>query len=100
MDDLEHAWEKIARDFRFGLRSCIVGLLLAYALALPLKWAGLMPDHMSWTGLTVGPAAIFGLLGSLFAGVLWLRERWWLVFVPAAVLCWAAMLALTLWGRT
>ncbi len=98
MDDQERAWNHIAADLRFGARACAVGLLLAYGLVFPLKWLGLMPDHLSWIGLTLLPAAMFGLLGSLLVGPLWLRERWWLVFVPAALLCWAIMLGLTWWG--
>ncbi len=97
MDD--SGWEQLRPDFRFGVWGCGVGLVLAYALAIPLKWAGLMPDRVTWLDLAVGPAALFGLLGSVFAGALWLRRRWWSMFIPAAVLSWAAMLGLIWWER-
>jgi hypothetical protein len=95
----DEGWEQIAPDLRFGLRGCGVGLVLAYTLAFPLKWAGLMPGHLTWLGLAVAPAAMFGLLAAPFAGALWLGRRWWLVFVPATVLCCAAMLGVIWWGR-
>lgn len=58
-----------------------------------------MPDHLSWLGLAIAPAAIFGLLGSLFGGVLLLRRRWILLFLPMAVLGSAAMMAVIWWER-
>ena len=87
-------------ELRFGVRASALGLVLAYALIFPLKWAGLMPDHDSWLGLALAPAAMFGLLGSMFAGLLWLRGRWWLLFVPVALLSLAVLLELNLarWG--
>src|SRR5690242_7542353 len=97
MDDT--GWEQFRPGLRFGVRGCGVGLVLAYALAFPLKWAGLMPDHVTWLGLAVVPPAMFGLFGSVFAGALRLRHRWWLLFVPAAVLSWAALLGVIWWGR-
>lgn len=35
---------------------------MAYALVLPLKWHGLMPDHMGWLGLACAPLALLGFL--------------------------------------
>jgi hypothetical protein len=92
-------WKQLDPELRFGVRACGVGLTLAYALTFPLKWAGLMPDHISWLGLTVAPAAMLGLFVSLFAGGLWLRNRWWLVFIPFALLSWVLMLGLIFWER-
>jgi hypothetical protein len=42
-------------------------LLLAYALAMPLKRAELLPPHMTWLGIVVMPGALFAVLGGLFA---------------------------------
>lgn len=94
MDDQERGWNQIEPQLRFGARACAVGLVLAYGLVFPLKWWGLMPDHLSWIGLLLSPAALFGLLGSLFVGPLWLRRRWWVLFLAAAVFSWAVMLGL------
>ena len=82
------------RELRFGVRSCALGLLLAYALVVPLKWNGLMPDRLTWLDMLLGPAVMFGVIGSMFAGHLWLKQRWWILFVPVAVLAWAVMIGL------
>ena len=67
--------EPLIPHLRFGVRACLCGLLLGYALAIPAKGAGLMPAHLTWLGLTLVPASLFVLLGSLFAGPL-LLGRW------------------------
>jgi hypothetical protein len=74
-------------------------LLLAYALATPLKWAELLPSHMTWLGIAVMPGALFAALGALFAFPLWFRQWWWIGFLPFAVLCGATMLALLCFER-
>jgi hypothetical protein len=84
----------VEKSLRFCIRACATGLVLAYGLVFPLKWAGLMPSHLTWLKLAVAPAIMFGMLGSLFVGVLWLGQRWWLLFVPTALLGWVVMLTL------
>jgi hypothetical protein len=91
----ELGWQQLLPQLRFGAWACAIGLVLVYAVVFPLKWAGLMPDHMTWITLTLTPAALLGSLGSLFVGAIWLRHRWWLVWVPALVLCLAVMIGLT-----
>ena len=68
-------------------------------LASTLKYMDMMPDHMTWTAIIVGPAILFVALSSIFASVLWLRSRWWMVCFPILVLCLTAMLTLALIGR-
>lgn len=99
MAELDDSWKTLDRECRFGLFACGIGLVLAYALVFPLKLAGLMPGHLSWLGLAIAPAAILGLLGSLFAGVLLLRRRWICLFLPMAVLSGTAMMTLIWWER-
>ena len=91
--------EQLRPDLRFGWRACLIGWVLAYALVFPLKWMGLMPPHLTWLGLVVGPGAIFMLLGSLFVSPLWLGRRWWMLFTPIAFLSWVALLSLIVWER-
>jgi hypothetical protein len=79
--------------WRSGARLSAVGLVLALALGWSLKWANLMPPHMTWLGIIIGPAAAFGAFGSAFVCALWLRSRWMMAFLPMAVLCIAAVLA-------
>src|SRR5579871_5046092 len=89
-------WQWHDPEFRFAVRACVFGLVLAYALVFPLKAGGFMPAHMSWLGLLLAPAAMFGAFGSIFAGALWFRQRWWLLVLPVFVLAWVVMLTLNL----
>lgn len=99
MSEADDNWKGIDRQCRFALWACVVGLLLAYALVLPLKFAGLMPERLSWLALLIAPGAVFSILGSQFAGVLILRQRWGWLFLPTAVLGSAAMMAVIWWER-
>jgi hypothetical protein len=92
-------WEKLLADCRFAVRAFTCGLLLAWALVSTLKYMDMMPDHMTWTAIIVGPAILFVALSSIFASVLWLRSRWWKACFPILLLCLAAMAALALAGR-
>jgi hypothetical protein len=85
----------------FGLRACLVGLILGYCIVFPLKYYDLMPDRLTWLGLILAPMSMFGLLASLFAGRLWLGNRWWLLFFPMTVAAAAILLALNVsnWTR-
>jgi hypothetical protein len=56
-------------DRRFTTIACSTGLLLIYAVVLPLKWQGMMPDDMNWISIVTVPAGILGLLV-------------WLVWIP------------------
>ena len=82
-----------------GLRVYLFGLLLVYALVLPIKWAGLMPTHITWLGLALVPAALFALLGSLLAGPLVLGRRWLWLFVLTALVCCFVMFAVIWFER-
>jgi hypothetical protein len=92
----DEQWQQLLPQLRFGVRACFLGFGLAYALVFSLKADGLMPAHMTWLGLTLAPAALFGVLGSMFAGMLWLKHRWWLLFVPVLLLSCAVMVILNL----
>ncbi len=94
MMDSDSLWQPFLPQLRLGVRLCVAGLLVAYALLLTLKGYGILPDHVSWLGCFVVPAVLFSFLGSLFAFPLWLRERWWLGFLPFALLCCGCLLAL------
>jgi hypothetical protein len=50
---------------RFTLTACALGLGVGYAAVLPLKWHGMMPDHMTWLTLVVLPLVLFGGLAWL-----------------------------------
>jgi hypothetical protein len=84
------------RDLRFGVRAFILGWALSYALVLPLKWFDMMPDHLTWLGLVLAPAALFGPPISLFAGYLWLGRRWWVLFTPVSFLALTILIALNI----
>ncbi len=71
--------------FRLGTFTPAVGLALGYAITVPLKAFDMLPSHITWVGVALAPAAIFGLVGSLFAGRLWLGHRWWMLFAPVAI---------------
>ena len=73
------------QELRFGVRACCLGLALAYVLVFPLKWFGLMPDHLTWLGLTLAPAAYSGRWFRCSQGFFGLRNRWWLLFVPVGL---------------
>ena len=90
--DLEEQFE---RENRFCAWACVVGLLLAYALVLPLRWAGLLMPHASWFGIVVLLGSLFAAIGARFAFPLWLRERWRIGYVPFVLLCGAVMIATT-----
>lgn len=80
-----HTTEELAL-LRLGTFAPAVGLALAYAITVPLKAYDLPPRHMTWVGVLLAPAAIFALVGSLFAGRLLLGHHWWLLFGPVAIL--------------
>lgn len=61
-----YASAEFRRERRFALRACGVGLLAAYGMVLPLKWYGLMPDHLGWLTLVWLPIAMFGLVAWIF----------------------------------
>ncbi len=84
---------------RFGVRACLFGLVLGYVLTIPARWAGLMPAHLTWLGMTLVPASVFALLGSLFAGPLLLGRRWPWFFIPAACVCCLVMFAVIRFER-
>lgn len=88
------SWEPYLAQLRVGVRMCVIGLLVAYVLLLSMKGADLLPEHMTWLGCVVVPAVLFSFLGALFAFPLWLRQRWWMGFLPFAMLCCATIFAL------
>ena len=97
--DPDAGFEKLFPDCRFAVWACACGLLLAWALVSTLKYMDLMPDHMTWPKIIVGPAILFVAIGSLFGSTLWLRSRWWMAYLPILFLCAAAMLTLVFTGR-
>jgi hypothetical protein len=100
MSSSEITWEQWSPQLRVGVRLCLLGLLVAYCLLFPLKSVGMLPSHVTWLGCALVPAVLFSFFGSLFASLLWLRERWWMAFLPFALLCCAAMFLLLLAERS
>lgn len=91
--------EALPAFLRFGFRACVFGLIAAYAFALPLKWSGLYPAHLTWLGVLVFPAAIFTLIGSFFGLQLRFNGRWWIPYSMVSLICCGAMLAVIWWER-
>ena len=85
----------------FIVRAWAIGLLMAYGLSFLLKLLDLLADHLTWLGLTVGPAALFSILGSPFAGRLWFKERWWMFCFPVSFVALAVLFGLNManWNR-
>ena len=81
-DDADAGFEKLLPDCRFAVRGFACGLLLAWVLVSMLKYMDLMPDHVTWAKGIIGPAIFFTMIGGPFAAVLWLRSRWWMVYLP------------------
>ncbi|MFO0918842.1 MAG: hypothetical protein U0872_11065 [Planctomycetaceae bacterium] len=94
-------WGKNDSALRFMFWAFVIGLLLAYTLVFPLKWVGLMPDHLTWLGLALGPGALFSIFISAFAGLLWLKQRWWMLFLPVSLISLAVLTGLNVanWNR-
>lgn len=92
-------FESDAPHLRFGFWACVVGLVLGCAIGIPLKWVGLTPAHISWLGVSLVPASLFTVVGSLFAGPLFLGRRWPWLFVPVAFVGSLTMLAVILYER-
>jgi hypothetical protein len=84
-----------AASLRFGTFATAAGLVLAHTIVFPLKSLGFFPNH-TWVGIALAPAAIFGLVGSLFAGRMFLGQRWWMLFVPAAFVSLATLIWLNM----
>ena len=98
---MNNALESEKASLIFGLRASLAGLILAYGIVFPLKYCDLFPDRLTWLGLILAPMSMFGLLASLFAGRLWLGNRWWLFFFAMTVVAAAILLALNVssWSR-
>ena len=92
--DVDH----LKRESVFAIRACAVGLIAAYSIVLSLKWAGMMPDHLTWLRLSVVPAMPLIIIGSKFAGYLW-QGRWRWLFIPVTWTFIAIMIGLMWWER-
>jgi hypothetical protein len=75
---------------RFSVGACLCGLILAWALTSTFKAADRMPAHPTGTGILVGSATLFVVIGCCFALGLRLRRR--MEYLPVLLLRCVAML--------
>jgi hypothetical protein len=90
MDGADDRFEKHRPQCRFGVRACVYGLILAWALFSILKWADWTPAYLARAGILAGPAMLFVAIGCYFAFVLRRRRR--MAHLPVPLLRCAAML--------
>ena len=95
----ESNWSQHDDEMRRCIRLTVIGLLIGCALAWSLKYLDLIPPHLTWLDLTVGPAVLFASSCSMFGGVLWLRHHWERLFASVTLLGVAIILALVWWER-
>lgn len=87
------------RVLRKGAWLCVVGLIGAYAVAVPLKAAGAYPDYLTWIDVLVAPAAIFLNFWCLFVFPLWFPRHWGIPYATISLVSIAGCLFLTWWER-
>lgn len=101
MDDETKLREHL-KGFRRALWILGGGLLLAYAIGVPMKAAKLTP-HATWITALVGPAAVLGMIASVVAGPLLFglgRRCFWFVFLSMTACLTALMAAIVAAGSS
>src|SRR5665811_170934 len=95
MNDPDDGLEKGLPRWRFAVRACVCGLILAWALISTLQGADRRPAHLTWAGILVSPATLLVAIRSYVASVLWLPHRCWAASLPVWLVGCPAMLALS-----
>ncbi len=87
MSPTDRSPQDLSRALRIVCWGGALVLAIGYAVLLPLRAKGLLPPQMTYTGILLGPAMMFGLI----AGLIIIEMRW-----PERFTLWCSLLYLAI----